>query len=1740
MEKTTTKFKLGFSKLLLVVLFFGALISNLNAQVTVTITLNCNGKTGSLASGSVSSTGTINDGDMTTINSSANRGWAKFDLSFLPAGATITAANALFTTFSSTLSGAANSVFGFTGDASAMTGTTLYTNCANGTAFNSSTWSANALQVKALNATGISFLQANVGNANVNLGYVRGSTNTYNISGYPGRSAGTQPQLQITYTIPAAVPSSATTLSASKILVSSATLQGGITVGSTLPSSVTYTGIVVSTSANPTVGGIGVIDSTTTPLINSGTISFDVTGLTLGTTYHYRAYVLDTIGSSANIAYGADSTFTTPATAPVPTVQRNVATNVLANTATVGGTILSNGGIPILSSGVVYSSTNNNPVQFGVGVIDSTTNPVVTSGSFSVNPAGLTATTKYYYRAYATNSTGIAYSALDSFTTAPVISTFPYTQNFDGAGNTGWNSVIVVGSVNNWAVGAPTKATISAAFSTPNCWTTGLSTQYVDNHDAALVSPQLDLTSFTSNAVLKFKHRFITESCCDGGFLEISIGGGAWTKVENVIGTGANFNTTNGTAWYNLTTQGNSWADNSNAYSTQAGGWITSLIQLPGTSGQSNVRLRFRFVSDVSAVADGWAIDDIEVFAPAAPTVVTGTKSGITTNIATIGGNITNNGGSGITESGVVFSTSPAPTRGGFGVVDSTTNPLVTGGTFTKNVTGLLNATTYYYRAYAVNAVGTSYGADSTFTTNAAATAPTVLKIAATNVSDTGVNIGGNITLDGGAVVTSSGVVYSTTSNPLIGGLGVIDSTTNPLVTTGSFTFNIIGLTANTKYYYSAYAVNSAGTTYTLQDSFTTAPVVSTFPYTQNFDGSATVGTGWGSVATGGLNEWVLGTPAKTQLSGAYSGTKCWFTSTAANYSDNSNAAVVSPKFDCTSLTADPVVRFRHNFTTEAGWDGSVLEISINNGAWTKLDNTLGTGANFNTTNSISWYNNASASGPMTPPKWSENSNLFSSNTSNWIQSTTQLTGAAGQSNVRFRIRFASDASGTSEGWAFDNVEVFTPVAPTMLTGTKTNITTNQATLAGTIVSNGNAVITASGIVFSTTPAPTRGGFGVVDSATSPLAAGGSFTINVTGLTNATTYYYRAYAVNAVGTTYGADSTFTTNAAAVLPSILKIAATNISDSGVSFGGNITLDGGAPVTASGVVYATTSNPALLGSGVIDSTTSPLVTFGIFTVNPIGLSPNTKYYYRAYATNSVGTAYSTQDSFTTPPIISTLPYNQNFDAVGVNTGWTTVATGGLNEWLVGTPAKTQLNGAYSGTKCWYTSAATNYSDNHNGAVVSPRFDFTNFTSDPVVRFMHNFVTESGWDAAVLEISINNGAWTQLDNNLGTGTNFNTLTSYSWYNNSSTSGPMTPPKWSENSNLFSSNASNWIQTATRLTGAAGQSNVKFRIRFASDGSGTDEGWAVDDIQVVSDITPTIPTGTVTLTPNGTSVNVAFVPGNGQGRMVVARLTTATAVAPYDTVLYTANAAFGSGTLVGPGNYVVYNGTGTSVNVTGLTTVTGYSFDVYEYNGKYMHNKFAAASSSTTTTLPVKLLSFTANNVDGNVQLKWLTANEINNKGFEVERSTDGKNFRSIDFVKGAGNTNKTTSYSKIDLGAFIATSSNVLYYRLKQVDFDGTPTYSNQIVVNENELASNGVKVYPNPFTKTLTVDISSDVNTNTTIAITDISGKEISTTLVPVSVGNNTTTLPNLDLLTAGVYFVKVSNGTKAEVFKVVKY
>jgi hypothetical protein len=202
-----------------------------------------------------------------------------------------------------------------------------------------------------------------------------------------------------------------------------------------------------------------------------------------------------------------------------------------------------------------------------------------------------------------------------------------------------------------------------------------------------------------------------------------------------------------------------------------------------------------------------------------------GTNASITTNTATLvasttastGGNIINNGGSTITVSGVVYSTSTIPTTGAPTLPHTTDGP--TSGSWTSNLSGLTPGTLYNFRAYATNAIGTSYGSQLTFTTTIA---PTLTTVAPTSVLSTTANPGGNISANGGATVTASGVIYSTTNTtPSLGSPYTVTTDGN----TSSWASSLTGLTPATTYYAYAYATNSAGTSYGSQVSFTTTTV---------------------------------------------------------------------------------------------------------------------------------------------------------------------------------------------------------------------------------------------------------------------------------------------------------------------------------------------------------------------------------------------------------------------------------------------------------------------------------------------------------------------------------------------------------------------------------------------------------------------------------------------------------------------------------------------------------------------------------------------------------------------------------------------------------------------------------------------------------------------------------------------------------------------------------------------------
>ncbi len=205
----------------------------------------------------------------------------------------------------------------------------------------------------------------------------------------------------------------------------------------------------------------------------------------------------------------------------------------------------------------------------------------------------------------------------------------------------------------------------------------------------------------------------------------------------------------------------------------------------------------------------------------------------------------------------------------------------------------------------------------------------------------------------------------------------------------------------------------------------------------------------------------------------------------------------------------------------------------------------------------------------------------------------------------------------------------FTPVfQANVTTVTPWNITCNSAISGGNIPADGGSAVTERGVCWNTSGSPT-----VADNKTSNGTGTGSFTANLTGLAEKANYYVRAYATNSRGTAYGNQESFTTPACATIPTVVTALISSFNHISAVGGGNVTSDGGSPVTARGVCWNTAPNPTIGNNRTINGSGT-----GSFTSNLTGLTPNTLYYVRAYAVNSLGIAYGTYSvSFTTNPAV-----------------------------------------------------------------------------------------------------------------------------------------------------------------------------------------------------------------------------------------------------------------------------------------------------------------------------------------------------------------------------------------------------------------------------------------------------------------------------------------------------------------------
>jgi hypothetical protein len=290
------------------------------------------------------------------------------------------------------------------------------------------------------------------------------------------------------------------------------------------------------------------------------------------------------------------------------------------------------------------------------------------------------------------------------------------------------------------------------------------------------------------------------------------------------------------------------------------------------------------------------------------------------------------------------------------------------------------------------------------------------------------------------------------------------------------------------------------------------------------------------------------------------------------------------------------------------------------------------------------------------------------------------------------------------------------PCAAEIITSVTTSITGISANSGGNITNSGGTAVTGRGVVYSTSPNPT-----LSNTIVSSGNGIGSFSVSLTNLLPNTTYYVRAYANNSAGTTYGNQQVFTTQI--ILPTVASVSNSIQSCSVVSLQGNLTTNGGDNATKVGFALSLNPNPI-----ITDSIGSFVSSIGTFNQNAVSLSPNTLYYYRAFAINQAGIVYGSILSFTTPycpPTVVTnlatnvthnsaigngeLTYNGGDANVTRGFCWGTVATPTISNSIVACGTGTgvfscTMTGLNSNTTYYYRAYATNGAGTSYGQIFS----------------------------------------------------------------------------------------------------------------------------------------------------------------------------------------------------------------------------------------------------------------------------------------------------------------------------------------------------------------------------------------------------------------------------------------------------
>ncbi len=411
------------------------------------------------------------------------------------------------------------------------------------------------------------------------------------------------------------------------------------------------------------------------------------------------------------------------------------------------------------------------------------------------------------------------------------------------------------------------------------------------------------------------------------------------------------------------------------------------------------------------------------------------------------------------------------------------------------------------------------------------------------------------------------------------------------------------------------------------------------------------------------------------------------------------------------------------------------------------------------------------------------------------------------------------------------------------------------------------------------------------------------------------------------------------------PSVTAGAATSITNSSATTPGSITVIGCSAISAYGVEYSTTSGFAN-GSGtqVVGSNLSG----GSFSVGLSGLNYSTIYYFKTYATNGGGTSYSAQGSFTTLTPTITVGSITAFDNQCINTTSSekTYNVSGINltaNITVTAPTGYQVS----------TTSGSNFGSsvtlNHSGGTVASTPIYVRFAPTAVQAYSGN-ITHASTGATTQNVAVSGSG-------INTAPSISTVTASSISTSSASSGGNTITAgcanitakgvvWGTSSNptVPSANStdegSGTSDFTSSITGLLANTTYYYRA-YATSSAGTSYGSNL--FFTTLKVAPTTQAASFTFSSVATtSLTASWTNGNGDKRIVIMN-TSNSFTDPIDGTDPTANAAYS-----GSGEQVVFNGTGTSVAITGLTQNTTYWFRVYEYNNTGVNTKYITSTGT------------------------------------------------------------------------------------------------------------------------------------------------------------------------------------------------